>query len=99
MAYALYRYSTLWLAKALPSDGQIITCEYDEKYAKVALENVEYAGLRQIVDIRVGDALQSFAKLDDTPFDYVFIDADKKNSANYLQEAVKRTRKGVSGTH
>ncbi|TIA88195.1 hypothetical protein E3P99_02709 [Wallemia hederae] len=87
-------YSTIWLAKALPSDGQIITCEYDENYAKVARENVEYAGLGQVVDIHVGDALQSIAKLDDTPFDYVFIDADKKNSAKYLQEAVKCTRKG-----
>lgn len=89
------RYSTIWLARALPSDGEVISCEYNPAFADVARSNVEFAKLAPKVDIRTGAALETISQLDDKLFDFVFIDADKNNSPNYLAEAVKRTRKGV----
>ncbi|TIA96245.1 hypothetical protein E3P94_02653 [Wallemia ichthyophaga] len=88
-------YSTIWLARALPHNGELISCECSSAFAQVARSNVEYAKVAPKVDIRVGAALETISRLDDIPFDFVFIDADKSNSPNYLAESVKRTRKGA----
>jgi predicted O-methyltransferase YrrM len=91
-------YSTIWLARALPPFGQLITLELDPKHAKVAAENIERAGLSSLVDIKVGSALESLARLhaDKTePFDLIFLDADKPNNPNYLEWALKLSRPGT----
>ncbi|MEU0603760.1 O-methyltransferase [Streptomyces sp. NPDC006393] len=90
-------YSTIWLARALPADGRLITLEADEKYAAVAAANISRAGLDHIVDLRVGQALESLPKLAEEgqgPFDLVFIDADKPSNPAYLEWAMKLTRPG-----
>ena len=91
-------YSTIWLARALPPFGRLITLELDPTHAKVAAENIERAGLSSIVEIRVGSALESLARLhaDKTdPFDLIFLDADKPNNPNYLEWALKLSRPGT----
>jgi predicted O-methyltransferase YrrM len=91
-------YSTIWLARALPPFGRLITLELDPKHAKVAAENIERAGLSSLVEIRVGSALESLALLhaDKTdPFDLIFLDADKPNNHNYLEWALKLSRPGT----
>ncbi|MEU9124460.1 O-methyltransferase [Streptomyces sp. NPDC048506] len=90
-------YSTIWLARALPSDGRLVTLEADERCAAVAAANVSRAGLDRTVDIRVGKALDSLPRLADEgagPFDLVFIDADKPSNPAYLEWALKLTRPG-----
>jgi len=90
-------YSTTWLARGLPEDGEIITCEYEPKHAEVARKNLERAGVAGKVSIRVGAALDTLPRLEAEeagPFDLVFIDADKVNNANYVQWALKLTRPG-----
>ncbi|MPZ82129.1 MAG: methyltransferase [Actinophytocola sp.] len=90
-------YSTIWLARALPEDGRMVTLEYEEKHAVVARENLERAGLADKVEVRVGPALDSLAVLDHQgagPFDLVFVDADKPNNPGYLTWALKLTRAG-----
>ncbi|MEU1401775.1 O-methyltransferase [Streptomyces sp. NPDC005728] len=90
-------YSTIWLARALPADGRLVTLEADEQYAAVAAANVSRAGLDHIVDLRVGKALHSLPRLADEgagPFDLVFIDADKPSNPAYLEWALKLTRPG-----
>ncbi|MCL8011386.1 O-methyltransferase [Streptomyces sp. AS02] len=90
-------YSTIWLARALPTDGRLVTLESDERYAAVAATNVSRAGLTHTVDIRVGKALDSLARLADEgtgPFDLVFIDADKPSNPAYLEWALQLTRPG-----
>ena len=90
-------YSTIWLARALPQDGRLVTCEFSPAHAEVAADNIARAGLGQRVDIRVGPALATLPLLqaeEQPPFDLVFIDADKQNNANYLQWALKLTRAG-----
>jgi predicted O-methyltransferase YrrM len=87
-------YSTIWLARALPADGRVVTLEYDEDHARVATANVAHAGFADKVNILVGRALDSLPKLSGEVFDFVFIDADKTNNANYFAEALKLTRKG-----
>ena len=91
-------YSTIWLARALPADGKLISLEFNPKHAKVAGENVASAGLSGIVEIRVGAAADSLAKhFEETPepFDMIFIDADKPNNPVYLEWAMKLARKGT----
>jgi predicted O-methyltransferase YrrM len=91
-------YSTIWLARALPADGKLITLEYEPKHAAVAQSNIRNAGLNSIVEIRVGAAADSLAQLhkeDAQPFDMIFIDADKPNNPTYLEWAVKLSRKGT----
>jgi predicted O-methyltransferase YrrM len=91
-------YSTIWLARALPPFGRLITLELDPTHAKVAAENVERAGLSSLVEIRVGSALESLARLhaDKTdPFDLIFLDADKPNNPVYLEWALKLSRPGT----
>ncbi|MGI3202828.1 O-methyltransferase [Streptomyces sp. GLT-R25] len=93
-------YSTIWLARALPQDGRLITLEYSERHAEVARRNLARAGLDKITEVRVGPALDSLTKLADegdgnaAPFDLVFIDADKVNNPRYVEWAVKLTRPG-----
>ncbi|MBW4579013.1 MAG: O-methyltransferase [Tildeniella nuda ZEHNDER 1965/U140] len=90
-------YSTIWLARALPSDGTLITLEANPKHAKVAQANIDRAGLTKQVEIRVGAALETLPQLaaeGQEPFDLVFIDADKVNTAEYFSWALKLTRRG-----
>lgn len=88
-------YSTLWLAKALPEDGKVITLEFEPHHAGIAAQNIRRAGLESRVTILVGPALESLPKLaHSAPFDLIFIDADKKNNPAYLQWALKYSRKG-----
>jgi predicted O-methyltransferase YrrM len=90
-------YSTIWLARALPADGQLVTLEVNATHAQVAKTNIARAGLAAIVDIRVGAALatlQSLASEAAKPFDFVFIDADKPNTAAYFKQALELSRAG-----
>ena len=87
-------YSTIWLARALPQDGRLITLEFNPKHAEVALENLARAGLSEIVEVRQGAALDTLPTLTG-PFDLIFIDADKPNNPNYLEWALKLSRPGT----
>ncbi|GAB1329829.1 O-methyltransferase [Streptomyces sennicomposti] len=90
-------YSTIWLARALPEDGRLITLEYDAHHADVARRNLAHAGLDRIVQVLVGPALETLPKLADEnppPFDLVFIDADKVNNPHYVEWALRLTRTG-----
>ena len=90
-------YSTIWLARALPKDGRLITLEADAKHAKVARKNIDNAGLGDRVDIRLGKALDTLPKLEAEragPFDLIFLDADKPNNPAYFQWALKLSRPG-----
>ncbi|MFI2199780.1 O-methyltransferase [Streptomyces sp. NPDC020192] len=90
-------YSTIWLARALPEDGRLVSLEYNAKHAEVAVRNIARAGLDRIAEVRVGPALESLPKLADEnppPFDLVFIDADKANNAHYVEWALRLTRAG-----
>ncbi|GHG90828.1 O-methyltransferase [Streptomyces lanatus] len=90
-------YSTIWMARALPADGRLISLEYSAKYAEVATRNIARAGLDAIVEVRVGPALESLPKLADenpAPFDLVFIDADKANNPHYIEWALRLTSTG-----
>ncbi|MER5898614.1 O-methyltransferase [Streptomyces mirabilis] len=90
-------YSTIWLGRALPADGRLITFEYDATHAEVARRNLARAGLDKIAEVRVGPALESLPKLAEEnpePFDFVFIDADKVNNPHYVEWALKLTRPG-----
>ncbi len=81
-------YSTICLARALPADGRLVTLEVDAHHAEVARANVARAGFDALVDVRVGRALDSLRALEEEkrgPFDLVFIDADKQNSADYFR--------------
>lgn len=91
-------YSSIWLARALPKDGQLVTLELNPKHATVARSNIQRTGLSSLVDIRVGPALDSLAALhaeNPAPFDFIFLDADKPNNPNYLDWAVKFSRPGT----
>jgi predicted O-methyltransferase YrrM len=90
-------YSTIWLARSLPTDGRLITLEADPGYAEVASQNITRAGLGSAVDLRVGRALDALPELDREgvdPFDFTFIDADKENSPAYFDWALGHSRPG-----
>ncbi|WP_030421583.1 O-methyltransferase [Streptomyces sp. SCSIO 75703] len=90
-------YSTIWMARALPADGRLVTLEYSPLHAEVAGRNIARAGLEGVVDVRVGPALESLPRLADEnppPFDLVFVDADKGNNTRYLEWALRLTRAG-----
>jgi predicted O-methyltransferase YrrM len=90
-------YSTIWLARALPTDGRLITLESNPKHAEVARDNVIRAGLADVVEIRVGRATDTLPQLiteDCNLFDLIFIDADKPSNPEYLSWALKLCRKG-----
>jgi predicted O-methyltransferase YrrM len=86
-------YSAIWLARALPADGKLFTLEINPETAEVARGNIAGAGLADQVEIRVGPALQTMARLKG-PFDLVFIDANKDQSPQYFAAALEKTRKG-----
>jgi len=89
-------YSTLWLARALPDDGKVITLEYEAHHAEIAAQNIRRAGLESKVTIRVGAALDTLPTLADAaPFDMIFIDADKRNNPAYLEWAIQYSRSGT----
>lgn len=90
-------YSTIWLGRALPEDGRLITVEADPAYARVADENLARANLADVVDLRVGPALDVLPPLHAEgagPFDFTFIDADKENSPAYFAWALEHSRPG-----
>jgi predicted O-methyltransferase YrrM len=94
---ALGGYSAIHLARGLPEDGELISLELDEHHADVARNNVERAGLSDIVEVRVGDAhrlLTNLIENDEEPFDLVFIDADKEGYPDYLQASLRLVRPG-----
>lgn len=91
-------YSTIWMARALPEGGKLISLELQEHHAAVARKNVERAGVGYKVEIRVGAALESLAVLDAEgaeSFDLIFIDADKENIPGYFEGAMKLSRRGT----
>jgi len=91
-------YSAIWLARALPPDGRLITLEIEHSHADVARANVARAGLSQAVQVRLGPALDSLTQLHaegDGPFDLVFIDADKANIPEYFAWALRLSRPGT----
>jgi predicted O-methyltransferase YrrM len=91
-------YSTIWLARALPPGGRLISLESNSKHADVAKSNIQRAGLSDRVDIRVGAALESLPEIEKeglAPFDFIFIDADKPNNPGYLEWAIKLSRTGT----
>ncbi|UII58235.1 O-methyltransferase (plasmid) [Cytobacillus spongiae] len=87
-------YSTIWLARGLPEDGRLVTLEYSEKHAKVAEQNIHNAGFDNKVEIKTGAALDTLPTLEG-PFDFIFIDADKQNNANYLKWALLLSQPGT----
>ncbi len=86
-------YSTLWLARALPPDGKLITLEYSPKHAEVARANLAKAGVGNRVEVKVGAALDTLPALQG-PFDFFFIDANKDGYPDYFRWAVKLSRPG-----
>lgn len=91
-------YSTIWLARALSPDGKLITLEADPKHAEVALSNIARAGLSSVVEVRKGPALESLKRLQKegiAPFDFVFIDADKRNNPAYLEWSLRFSHLGT----
>lgn len=89
-------YSTVWMARELPSDGELLTLEFDALHAAIARENIEFAGLTRQVKVKEGPALQTLESLGERPpFDLIFIDADKPNNPNYLKWALHYSRPGT----
>jgi predicted O-methyltransferase YrrM len=90
-------YSTIWLARALPADGRLVTLEIDPRHADVARANIARAGLTGVVDLRLGRALDMLPQLEAegaAPFDLFFIDADKPSNPDYFRWALKLSRPG-----
>lgn len=91
---ALTGYSTIWMARALPEDGRIITLEINETHAEEAKKNYQKAGLDSKISLMLGSAMESLDNLDGENFDFVFIDADKNNSSNYFDKVIAKMNKG-----
>ena len=90
-------YSTIWLARALPAGGRLVSLEIDPATAAVARANINRAGLSDRVEIRTGAAVDSLAELEAAgfgPVDFAFIDADKQNNVAYFQSALRMSRPG-----
>ncbi|NQX71632.1 O-methyltransferase [Paenibacillus alba] len=91
-------YSTIWLARALPADGKLVTLELDPLHAQVAKANLSLASVDGCVELRVGDALEQLAQMKEEgvePFDFIFIDADKPNNPHYLKWALYFSHPGT----
>lgn len=91
-------YSTIWLARALPPDGRLISLELSPRHAEVARANLRRAGLDSVAEVRVGpavDLLAALAEENDEPFDLVFIDADKEHNPEYVAGALRMSRPGT----
>jgi predicted O-methyltransferase YrrM len=90
-------YSTIWLARGLPSDGRLVTLEFEPRHAKVAQANIAQAGFSAQVDVRLGKAADSLAAMiaaGEAPFDLIFIDADKAGYPAYLEASLRLVRPG-----
>ena len=91
-------YSTIWMARALPEDGKLISLEIDPRHAEVARKNIDRAGLSSKVEVRVGKAIEWLPRLVEEkagPFDMIFIDADKPPYTEYFEWALKLSRPGT----
>jgi predicted O-methyltransferase YrrM len=91
-------YSTIWLARALPAGGRLITLEAEPRFAEVARANIARAGVEEFVELRVGAALETLPQLHAEgagPFDLIFIDADKQNYPGYFEWSLKLSRPGT----
>jgi predicted O-methyltransferase YrrM len=91
-------YSTIWLGRGLRAGGHLITLEVDPNHAEVALRNVGRAGLQEVVEVRIGNAVEILPQLSAEgrgPFDLIFIDADKPNIPAYFEWALKLSRPGT----
>ena len=91
-------YSTIWLARGLRAEGRVVTLEVDPKHAEVAQHNISRAGLEDVVELRIGNALETLPQLSAErrgPFDLIFIDADKENIPAYFEWALKLSRPGT----
>lgn len=91
-------YSTIWLARALPPGGHLITLEADANHARIARANIARAGLTRLVELRLGRALDTLPMLvgeQQKPFDFIFIDADKVNNPEYFDWSLKLSRRGT----
>jgi predicted O-methyltransferase YrrM len=90
-------YSTIWLARALPPDGRLVTLEFEPRHAEVAQANIAHAGFSARVEVRLGKAADSLAAMiaaGEAPFDLIFIDADKQGYPAYLEASLKLIRPG-----
>ncbi|HII4349670.1 TPA: O-methyltransferase [Enterobacter cloacae] len=89
-------YSSIWMARALPPDGKLVTLEADPTHADVARQNIRLAGLNDRIELIEGPALNSLENFGDVPpFDLIFIDADKPNNPGYLEWALHYSRPGT----
>jgi predicted O-methyltransferase YrrM len=91
-------YSTIWLARAVPGGGQVVSLEIDPRHAQIARKNLQRAGVLDRVEITVGPALETLKALYEgaaDPFDLIFIDADKKSLPDYLEWSLKLSRPGT----
>ena len=91
-------YSTIWLARALPAGGRVLTLEIDPHHAEIARKNLQSAGVADRVDVRVGPASETLRDLHQSasePFDLIFIDADKKSLPEYLDWSLKLSHPGT----
>jgi predicted O-methyltransferase YrrM len=91
-------YSTIWMARALPANGSLVTLEIDDKHAAVARQNFIRCGLETKIDIRPGKAIETLPQLQAEgagPFDMIFIDADKPPYTEYFQWALKLSKPGT----
>ena len=91
-------YSTIWLARALPPGGKLITLEYEPRHADVARANIARAGLANVVELRLGRAIETLPQLQKEkrgPFDLIFIDADKPSTADYFDWSLKLSHSGT----
>lgn len=90
-------YSTIWLARALPPDGRLVTLEFEPRHADVARANIAHAGFSAQVEVRLGKAADSLAAMiaaEEAPFDLIFLDADKQGYPAYLEASLKLIRPG-----
>lgn len=91
-------YSTIWLGRAVPADGRVLTIEVDPDHAEVARANLERARLGDVVELSVAPALEALRRLiaaNAKPFDLIFLDADKASNAVYLEHALELSRPGT----
>jgi predicted O-methyltransferase YrrM len=91
-------YSTIWMARALPPDGKLVTLEFEPKHKEVARKNLQQAGFDSKVEIMLGAAVENLPKLlvdSRAPFDFIFIDADKESYSEYLEWSLKLSKPGT----
>src|SRR3954463_756166 len=91
-------YSTIWLARALPRHGRVVTLESEARHVEVARGNLARAGLLERVDVRLGPALETLGHLQQEraqPFDMIFIDADKPRTPEYIEAVLPLSRPGT----